>query len=174
MDQMNLTKIVGGLCGALLIFLLLNWAGESLYRVGPAEHGAEGEEIESAYAIEPAAEEGTEAPVEAGPALADLLPAATVANGEKIFGKCKGCHKIDGKNGTGPALNGIVDRDVGSFAGFAYSPAMSEKPGNWTAEELYAFLAGPKAYVEGTKMAFAGLKKPEDRADVIAYLQTLK
>lgn len=173
MDTMTTTKIVGGLCGALLIFLLLNWAGETLYRVGPAEHGAEGEEAAPAYAIEVAEAADAEGAVEAGPALADLMPAADVANGEKVFGKCKACHKLDGKNGTGPALNGVIDRDVGSVAGFAYSPAMTEKPGNWTPDEIYAFLAGPKAYVKDNKMTFAGLKKPEDRADVIAYLQSL-
>ncbi len=170
MDTMNTTKIVGGLCGALLIFLLLNWAGESLYRVGAAEHGDE--EAAPAYVIEVADASGTEA-VATGPTLAELIPTANATNGEKIFGKCKGCHKVDGKNGTGPALNGVVDRDVGSYAGFGFSPAMLEKTGNWTADEIFAFLAGPKAYVKGTKMGFAGLKKPQDRADVIAYLQTL-
>ncbi len=173
MDTMTNTKIVGGLCGAFLVFLLLNWAGESIYRVGPAEHGAEGEATESANAIEVAEAGEDAAAVDSGPALADLLAAADLANGEKVFGKCKACHKLDGKNGTGPALNGIIDRDIGSSAGFSYSPAMAEKPGNWTPDEIYGFLAGPKAYLKGTKMVFAGLKKPEDRADVIAYLQSL-
>ncbi len=173
MDTMNATKIVGGICGALLVFLLLNWAGESLYRVGAAEHAAEGEEAEPGYVIEVADASGSEEAAESGPALADLLSAADVANGEKVFGKCKACHKLDGKNGTGPALNGVIDRDVGSFAGFTYSPAMAEKPGNWTIDEIDAFLAAPKAYVKGSKMGFAGLKKPEDRADVIAYLQSI-
>jgi cytochrome c len=172
MDTMTTTKIVGGLCGALLIFLMLNWAGESLYRVGPAEHGGEAEEAEPAYPIEVAEASAKGEAAEAGPALADLMLAADAANGEKVFGKCKGCHKIDGGNGTGPALNGVVGRDVGSFAGYNYSPAMLEKAGSWTPEEIFAFLAGPKAYVPGTKMPLA-LKKPEDRADVIAYLQTL-
>lgn len=174
MDTMNATKIVGGICGALLVFLLLNWTGESLYRVGAAEHAAgEGEEAAPGYVIEVADASVAETATDAGPALADLLLAADVANGEKVFGKCKACHKLDGKNGTGPALNGVIDRDVGSFAGFTYSPAMAEKPGNWTPDEVFGFLAAPKTYLKGTKMGFAGLKKPEDRADVIAYLQSI-
>ena len=80
MDTMNATKIVGGLCGALLVFLLLNWAGESLYRVGAAEHAAEGEEAEPGYVIEVADASGSEAATESGPALVDLLSAADVAN----------------------------------------------------------------------------------------------
>ena len=173
MDTMNATKIVGGICGAFLVFLLLNWAGESLYRVGAAEHGSEGEEAKPGYVIEVADASGSGTATKVGPSLADLLPAADLANGEKVFGKCKACHKLDGKNGTGPALNGVIGRDIGSFAGFGYSPAMAEKPGNWTPDEIFAFLAAPKTYVKGTKMGFAGLKKPEDRADVIAYLQSL-
>jgi cytochrome c len=179
MNTMTTTKIVGGLCGALLVFLLLNWAGESIYRVGPAEHGGEGEEVASAYEIIVAQAETTggetaEGGAEAGPTLADLLPAADVANGEKVFGKCKACHKLDGSNSTGPALDGIVDDDVAVADGFNFSAGMAAKEGNWTPDELFAFLAAPKAYVDGTKMGFAGLKKPQDRADVIAYLQSLE
>jgi cytochrome c len=173
MDQMTTTKIVGGLCGSFLIFLLLNWAGESIYRVGPAGHGGEAEHAEAAYAIEvPEAATGGEG-TEAGPAYAEFAAAADAAAGEGLFAKCKGCHKIDGSNGTGPALNGVVGRDVGAAGGFAYSDAMLAKEGTWTPEELFAFLGAPKAYVKGTKMNFAGFKKPEDRANIIAYLGSL-
>jgi cytochrome c len=173
MNTMTSTKIVGGLCGALLVFLLLNWAAESIFHIGAAEHGAGGEEIETAYAIETGGEEEAGSEVAAGPALAELLPAANIENGEKIFGKCKGCHKIDGGENTGPHLNGVVGRDVGAVAGFGYSDAMLAKEGAWTPEELFAFVAAPKAYLKGTKMGFAGVKDAQDRADLVAYLQTL-
>ena len=92
-----------------------------------------------------------------------------------MFGKCKACHKLDGNDGTGPHLNGVVDRAVAAVGGFNYSDPMkahaAEAP-NWTPEALEHFLLNPKAAVKGTKMAFAGLPKVEDRANLIAYLQS--
>ena len=110
----------------------------------------------------------------AGPALAQ-----DAAKGEKVFAKCKACHRIgpDAKNGVGPQLNGIVGRVTASVPDFKYSDAMLAKGAEghvWTAEELTLYLADPKATVPGTKMVFAGLKKPEDIANVIAYLETFK
>ena len=105
--------------------------------------------------------------------FAALLASADPAAGEKVFGKCKACHKLDGSKGTGPHLDGVVGRPVASVADFAYSEAMVAHGGNWDAEPLQAFLADPKGVVPGTKMAFAGLPKPEDRANLIAYLQTV-
>ena len=105
------------------------------------------------------------------------MAAADPAKGEKVFGKCKACHKLDGADGTGPHLNGVVGRPVGSIGGFAYSDAMHAHAGeapDWTPEALQEFLADPKGVVKGTKMAFAGLKKIEDRANLIAYLETQK
>jgi cytochrome c len=96
-----------------------------------------------------------------------------VGAGEKVFGKCKACHKIDGSNGTGPHLDGVMGRAVGSVDGFGYSDGMKAHGGNWDPEALNAFLENPKGNVPGTKMSFAGLPKPEDRANLIAYLQSL-
>lgn len=96
------------------------------------------------------------------------------AKGEKVFKKCKACHDVGegAKNKVGPQLNGIVGRAWGTSEGFKYSPALMEmaEGKTWTAEELDAFLTKPKDYIPKTKMAFAGLKKEDDRADVIAYL----
>ncbi|MFD1883453.1 c-type cytochrome [Paracoccus pacificus] len=173
-NTMTLTKAAGALIGALLFLLLANWAAGALYLGGESEV-AEGEESEQAYAIEvpdaPAA--GGEAAA-SGPDFATVFAAADAAAGEKVFGKCKACHKIDGGDATGPHLNGVVGRQVGSIAGFAYSDAMKNHGGDWTPEALYNFLLAPKKEVPGTKMTFAGLPKPEDRANLIAWLETQK
>lgn len=100
------------------------------------------------------------------------------AKGEKLFKRCKACHKIeDGKNGVGPHLAGISGRAVGAVEGFKYSKGMmayAEGGTVWDDQHLDAFLAKPKAEVKGTKMSFGGFKKEGQRADIIAYLKTLK
>ncbi len=169
LDTMTMTKTVGAACGALLVFLLIGFAGEKIY--GGAEgHGEE----EQAYVI---ATEGGESSgeAEAGPAVpADLdalIAAADPAAGEKVFSKCKACHKIDGGDGTGPHLNGVVNRAKASVPGFAYSAALTGMSADsWTPANLFLFLESPKAYAPGTKMTFAGLPKQDDRVNIIAYL----
>lgn len=171
-DTMTITKAVGAVCGAFLVFLLGGWAAEALYFGGEGGHSEEAQ----AYTIQVAdagstAGDATAAPVD----YATLAAAADAAAGEKIFGKCKACHKIDGNNATGPHLNGVVNRAKASVEGFGYSDALKAMAGDsWTPENLFKFLESPKAYAPGTKMTFAGLPKPEDRANVIAYLETLK
>ncbi len=171
MDTMTVTKAGGALCGAFLAFLLVKWAGEALYNTEPASH--DGEEVAQAYAIDTGAAEGGGEAAEDGPDFATLMAAADPAKGEKVFGKCKSCHKVDGTDGTGPHLNGVVGRAVASAAGFGYSDALKGLGGNWEPERLSDFVAAPKAFAPGTKMGFAGLPKGEDRANLIAYLQSL-
>ena len=88
--------------------------------------------------------------------------------------ECIITEKIDGTNGTGPHLDGVVGRARGGVEGFKYSDAMLADMAPWAPEQLYAFLKNPKEYVPGTKMGFAGIAKPEDRANVVAYLVSLK
>lgn len=171
-DTMTMTKILGAFCGALLVFLLGAWAAETLYHTGGG-HGAHGEEAKQGYAIE--VEVASAGPVEAGPSLEELLASADVAKGAKVFGKCKACHKLeDGDNGTGPHLFNLVDRTVAAAGGYDYSGALVAVAETWSAENLDGFLANPKKYAPGTKMGFGGLKKPADRANLIAYLATVK
>lgn len=174
-DTMTITKAAGALIGSLLFLMLMSWAASGIYHVGTASHG-EGEEHAQAYTIPVEDAGGGEAEVaDAGPDFATVLASADAAAGEKVFGKCKACHKLDGADGTGPHLNGVVGRAVSSIGGFAYSDAMHAHAGeapDWTPEALQEFLADPKGVVKGTKMAFAGLKKIEDRANLIAYLET--
>ena len=171
-DTMTLTKATGAVCGSLLVFLFANWAAESLYNTAPSSHG--GEEVAQAYTIDTGAAEGGAATADAGPSFEEVFAKADPAAGEKVFGKCKSCHKIDGTNATGPHLNGVVGRQPGTVPDFGYSEAMKGVTEPWTPEHLFAFLQNPKGVVAGTKMGFAGLPKPEDRANVIAYLETLK
>ena len=172
-DTMTLTKVVGGVCGALLIFLFGNWAAESIYGFGEEGH----EEVTLAYSVAGAESEAvaTDDAVASDPAYTEVAATADAAAGEQVFGKCKSCHKIDGTNATGPHLNGVVGRNHGAVEGFKYSDAMLAMNAEvWTPDVIYAFLKSPKAAMPGTKMGFAGLAKPEDRANVIAYLETLK
>ena len=108
----------------------------------------------------------------AGAGVAAFMVGADIAKGEKVFRKCKACHKVeaDAGNGVGPNLHGIVGRDIAALDGFKYSKALSEKDGAWDFETLNAFLIKPKEWAKGTKMSFAGLRKEEDRAAVIAWL----
>lgn len=168
-DTMTWTKIVGGFCGAFLVFLLGGWAAESIYGAGHGEHA-------QAYVIEVASAENAPAEVvEAGPPFADLLAAADPASGETTFGRaCGGCHKIeDGVNGNGPHLFGVVDRPVQAVADFDYSGALIAVNDVWTVESLNAFITDPDAYADGTKMTYQGMRNAQDRANVIAYLATI-
>ncbi len=166
-DTMTLTKIGGAFCGAFLVFLLGGWAAETIYFGGPGGHGDEA----ASYVIEVAAAEPEAA--EEGPAFADLYAVADVAAGEKAFNACKACHNLQGKNGTGPYLNGVIGRTAGAVEGYVYSAAMVAHGGAWEPETIASFIANPKVYVDGTKMSYAGMKKPQDRANLVAYLATL-
>ena len=121
------------------------------------------------YFVEGAEEEGG---AEAGPDLGTLLANADAAAGEKVFAKCTACHTIEqgGANGIGPNLYGTMGKAIAGHAGFAYSSALSGKGGQWTWENMDAWLKSPRAFADGTKMSFAGLSKPEDRANVMEYL----
>jgi len=100
--------------------------------------------------------------------------AGDIDAGEKVFKKCKACHVVDAeKNKTGPHLVNIMGRTAGSLESFKkYSKAMKESGIVWSEETLNGYLEKPKAYIKGTKMAFAGLKKEKDRENVIAYLKS--
>ncbi len=114
-------------------------------------------------------------PAGGGGDFAQLLAAADPAEGERDAKICKACHNFDAgaPNKIGPNLHDVVGRDIASAAGFSYSSALQSKDGAWDYDKLNQFLTGPKAFAPGTKMAFVGLKKPEQRAAVIAYLRSI-
>lgn len=169
-DTMTLTKIVGGFCGALLVFLLGAWVAEIIYHPAAGGHG---DEEHQAYTIDTGEEEGGgEEEVEV--AFADVYANADPAAGEKMFRQCSACHKLEeGANATGPYLYGVVGRPVDAVDGYAYSGALEEHADVWTPENLNAFLANPKGFAPGTKMSYSGMKDIEDRANLIAYLETI-
>jgi len=118
------------------------------------------------------------APVEGGGAaakvdIATLLPTADAAKGAEVFKKCAACHTVTsgGPNGIGPNLYATMGEPIGQGkAGFAFSDALKAVGGNWDFEKMDAWLTSPKKFAPGTKMTFAGLSKPEDRANILVYL----
>lgn len=170
-DTMTMTKVVGGLCGTFLVFLLGGWAAEAIY-VG--SEGGHGEGEHAAYVIEvPEAGTGEAAAVEEEVPFDVAFAAADAAAGEGVFRNCRSCHALDGANGVGPHLDGVVGRAVDAVDGYAYSGALEQVAEVWSEDNLYNFLQDPAGYAPGTKMSFKGLAKPEDRANLIAYLATI-
>ena len=168
MDELGFNKLFAG----VLLAGLLLMAGVKLADV-MIPHS---ELAENAYKIEvpETTDVAATETVETGPEpILALLASADAVAGEKLAKKCTACHVFDagGANKVGPALWGIVNKAKGSADGFAYSAALAGFGGIWDYQSLNAFLAKPKAYIDGTKMNFAGLKKPEDRANMIAYLR---
>lgn len=164
LDTMTFTKAAGGICGALLVFLLGKWAAEALFHVDA--HG------EISYVIE--AEEAAPAEEEEQVDFATVMASADADAGARVFRKCSACHKlVAGENGAGPYLYGVVGREKAAADGFGYSDTLASMGGEWTPENLSAFLENPSDYAPGTSMSFAGLRKVEERADVIAYIESV-
>lgn len=173
MDSFELNKIIGAILGTLLFVMGVGFLAEAIYH--PIEGRGAG------YALpEPAATETAEAAAPAAPVtpLPVLLASADAAAGEAAVRKCQSCHNFvkGAGNKQGPELWGVVGRPEGSHEGFAYSDALLAHKANgdvWSYENLDHFLTSPKAYAPGTKMAFGGVKDPAERANILAYLQTL-
>lgn len=164
MDTMMLTKVAAGVLGAWLVLLLGKWGAEEMYHA--SLHG------EASYVIEVEGAEVADAEPEVP--FEEMLASADAGTGAKVFRKCTACHKVEaGANAAGPYLYGVVGRDVASAEGFEYSGSLVTQADVWTPEMLNAFLEKPSAWAPGTTMGFAGLSKPEDRANVIAYLDSL-
>lgn len=129
------------------------------------------EATEAAPAAEPAATEAAAPAPAAGAEYASFTTDA--AAGEKVFALCRSCHVLDeGVNRVGPSLHKVVGRKSGSVAGFAYSDANKNSGVTWTTDVLFKYLEDPKAFMPGTKMAFPGIKDAQDRANLVAYLES--
>ena len=170
MSDLGFNKIAGAVLATGLSII-------GLGQLSPGFHGPEPPK-KPGYLVEVAAEGGDAAVVaDTPPDWGTVLPTADVAAGQAVFAKCSSCHSIvqGGPNGTGPDIWGVVGLKPGSHGGFAYSTGMTEFGGKqavWDYDHIYEFLKGPQKYISGTKMSFVGLKKPEDRANVMAYLRS--
>ena len=170
MDSFELNKIAGAMLGTCLALLALNIMAEGIF--APHHPGRPGFEVKVKPEA-PAAGGGAEA--KADEPVEKLLASSNVERGQASTKACAACHTFqkDAANGQGPNLYGIVGRARASMPGFAYSDAMKAKGGEWTFEDLNKFLTAPKDFVPGTKMNFPGFSKGSQRADVIAYLNSL-
>jgi len=171
MNSFELNKILGAVLGTCLILLALNIGASALFTpVAPAKPG---------YAIAAATKEGTgghTAPAEPAKPLPVLLASANLEKGKNTAKQCQACHTFEkgGPNRVGPNLWNVVDDERGKDrGGFNFSQAMKAKGGKWTFDELNKFLKSPRDYIPGTAMTFAGINNDQQRADVIAYLDTL-
>ena len=172
MDSFEWNKVFGALLALAFVVMGVNFLADGIYHHSTPEKA--GFEIPGGEAI------AATTPADTGPTVepvAMLLAAADLVKGEKVGKKCVACHVFEegGKNKVGPGLYGIVNRPIAAVDGFGYSSALTAYAADktWTYEELNGFLYKPKAHVKGTSMGFAGLKKTQDRANMIAYLRSL-
>jgi len=173
MDSWEWNKIAGAVLGTLIFVIVIGLVAESVYEVpAPAKPGYIVEGVETAAAP---SEKPAEAAVEPTPDFANVIPAADVADGQKISQRCAQCHDWSkgGPNKIGPNLYGVLDSPRGEGrGGYDFSAAMKAKGGTWTYAELFHFLKSPQIWIPGTKMTFAGLRSEKDRIDLIAYIRT--
>jgi cytochrome c len=170
MDSFEFNKIIGAVLATGLGLVAMNITAEAIFAPHPpAKPGFEIDIKPKAPAAGPGAQATPEEPIE------KLLADATVERGQSVTKQCATCHTFQkgGPNGIGPNLYGVVGRPRASEPGFSYSDAMKAKGGEWTIDDLNKFLTNPKEFVPGTKMTFAGLPRGNQRADAIAYLNSL-
>ncbi len=178
-SSFEINKIAGAILLAGIIAMVSGLVAEGLYTGSISEH--EDKEAKRGYTIAgaenpsdvPSEATTEEKPVDIGP----LMAKADAKAGEAVVKKCTSCHTFDkgGKNGVGPNQWGLVGSHIAHKDDYTYSDAVKAMHGKtWDAQSLSDFLANPKKYIPGNKMSFAGIKNPQDRANLIAYLSTLK
>jgi cytochrome c len=170
-DSFEFNKIAGAVLGTLLLVFALSEVAHFIMHAETPEKP--GFAVEVADAAAPAADAAPAAEVVP---IATLLQTASAEKGQAVAKACAACHDESSANTNkvGPGLWNIIDRPIAHHADFAYSDALKAKADQkWTWENLDAFLANPKGFAPGTKMSYAGVKKPDQRADLIAFLRTL-
>ena len=171
MDSFEINKIIAAVLLTALIIIGIGKFADMLFHVEKPKQSAyliDG--LEKAVASTEQEKTKTVEIVD----IAQLLAMGDLAHGEKVFKKCSACHMIasDGKNMIGPNLWSVFGRKAGSVSDYKYSKAMIAYGKQWSFEEMNSYLIKPQAYIKGTKMAFAGLRKEKDRASVILYLNS--
>jgi cytochrome c len=172
MDSFEINKIIAAiLLTALIVIGIGKFADIMFYVEKPKESAYKIEGIDIASTS--TSNEKSEKVVEVVD-IKVLLAMGDLGHGEKVFKKCSACHQIaaGGKNMIGPNLWSVIGRTAGSVNDYKYSKAMVAYGKEWTFEEMNAYLIKPQAYIKGTKMAFAGLRKEKDRASVILYMNS--
>lgn len=169
MNSFELNKIAGACLGTLLFTMCLGMISGAIF--------SHPKLAKPGYLL-PSAPETPPSSSSAAPTVAPIsqrLATADVKKGEADVKTCAACHSFEkgGSAKIGPTLYGVVDRPKGSVSGFDYSEAIKSRGGNWTYADLDQFIANPKAYAQGTKMAYAGEQDPAKRADIIEYLHSL-
>ena len=172
MDSFEINKIIAAILLTALIVIGIGKFADILFYVEKPKESAykiEGLEVASTQSSS-----NKETKVEEKIDINALLALGNIDHGEKVFKKCSACHMIVsvGKNMIGPNLWGVIGRTAGSVSDYKYSKAMVAYAKNWNFEEMNSYLIKPQAYIKGTKMAFAGLRKEKDRASVILYLNS--
>ncbi len=164
MDSFEINKIVAAILVVVLMVIGIDKLSDVIFHVDKPETPGYVVEVKQVST----ASSTTENKID----IIALMAMGDIASGKKIFKKCISCHSIvkDGKNKIGPALYNVVGRKVGGVADYKYSKALAAYEKEWTFEELNGFLTKPAKWIKGTKMAYAGLKKEEDRASIIKYL----
>ena len=169
MDSFEINKIVAAVLLVALIIIGINKLSNLIFYVEKPKMPGYVVEVEQVSSDNTLSSTNN---IEEKIDIAALMAMGDIIKGEKVFKKCAACHSIvkGGKNNIGPALYNVVGRKVGSISDYKYSKALSEYNKEWTIEELNGYLIKPAKWIKGTKMAFAGLRKEEDRASVIKYL----
>tara|TARA_B100000686_G_scaffold351001_1_gene448497 strand:- start:844 stop:1374 length:531 start_codon:yes stop_codon:yes gene_type:complete len=165
-----MNKIIVSVLFALVLIFGINKITDVVFHVDKPEKSAY---LIASNSVSESTSSTTSEAANTGPEnILVLLASANISDGEKVFKKCTACHSIakGGKNKIGPALWGILGRQAGSMNDYKYSKAMAGHGKKWSFEEMNNFLIKPKDWIKGTKMSFAGLKKPEERAAVILYM----
>ena len=172
MDSFEINKIIAAILLTALIVIGIGKFTDILFHVEKPKESAY--KIEGLEVTETSASLSPEKKVEEIVNISQLLALGDLAHGEKVFKKCSACHMIasGGKNMIGPNLWGVIGRTAGSVSDYKYSKAMVAYAKQWNFEEMNGYLIKPQAYIKGTKMAFAGLRKEKDRASVILYLNS--
>ncbi len=171
MNSFELNKILGAILGTCLIVLSINIAAGAIF--APKMPAKPGYEI-AVPEHKPGGEAQPQQPEPQQP-IEQLLANADVGRGENAAKKCGACHTFNkgGRPLVGPNLWGVVGRPKASEPGFNYSDALKAKGGNWTIDDINQFITNPQAMVHGTNMTFAGVPRANERADIIAYLNSL-